>query len=122
MQIVRSAIITPKSIETTTSDIGDDVEEADDNKELDSRVESNIACENCKFNKAKIVYLQKKVSKLKKKRAELYAKIEQVFLSLPLELVLCFCFTLVKVHSVLPFSWLLLCIPHTTSDPWSFFA
>ena len=60
MQIVRSAIITPKSIETTTSDIGDDVEEADDNKELDSRVESNIACENCKFNKAKIVYLQKK--------------------------------------------------------------
>eukprot|EP00795_Rhopilema_esculentum_P004020 gene4020-biopygen11850 len=41
-QIVRSAIITPKSIETT-SDIGDDVEEADDNKELDSRVESNIA-------------------------------------------------------------------------------
>eukprot|EP00795_Rhopilema_esculentum_P010056 gene10056-biopygen12718 len=42
-QIVRSAIITPKSIQTTTSDIGDDVEEADDNKELDSRVESNIA-------------------------------------------------------------------------------
>eukprot|EP00795_Rhopilema_esculentum_P001974 gene1974-biopygen11089 len=77
-QIVRSAIITPKPIETTTSDIGDDVEEADDNKELDSRVESNIACENCKSNKAKIVYLQKKVSKLKKKRAELYAKIEQL--------------------------------------------
>eukprot|EP00795_Rhopilema_esculentum_P007328 gene7328-biopygen8640 len=42
-QIVRSAIVTPKSIETTTSDIGDDVEEANDNKELDSRVESNIA-------------------------------------------------------------------------------
>ena len=90
-----------------TSDIGDDVEEVDDNKELDSRVKSNIACENCKFHKAKIVYLQKKVSKLKKKRAELYAKIEQVFISLPLELVLCFCLTLVRVHSVLPFSWLL---------------
>ena len=38
-------------------------------------------CENCQSNKAKIVQLQKKASKLTKKRAELYAEIEQVFLS-----------------------------------------
>ena len=38
-------------------------------------------CENCYLHKAKIVQLRKKISQLKKKRAELYAEIEKVSLS-----------------------------------------
>lgn len=46
----------------------------------DVEVQTND-CENCQLHKAKIVQLQKRVSSLKKKRAELYAEIEQVFAS-----------------------------------------
>ena len=65
----------PSTSTETTPNIEDDLE-------LDSIANhGSNDCENCQLNKAKIVQLQKKVSRLKKKRAELYAEIEQVFLS-----------------------------------------